>query len=219
MFKYWTQHSYYGIHIIKVLYTHSSCIVYILHTCYASNEHRLYNYWTHVEYNSIHIVKVRVQCAVYSVQHGLHIVYCPMYNVQSMCSVQCKVYNVHCTLYTVQRTMCKMILYIVHCTLYNLLCVVYTKHCTLYTVHFTLHMDCTLYTGQYTMCSLCCALYTAQCTLYNEVQVQVLVLGGCHGNDLPFLDFSSFRPSLEREDTLLLRHSISCSLDRVYPAP
>ena len=68
---------------------------------------------------------------VNSVQNYQH---CTVYNVQcTMYSVQCTVHNVQCTMYSAQY-----IVYNVQCTMYSVQCVVYTIHITVYCVQCTL---------------------------------------------------------------------------------
>ena len=69
--------------------------------------------------------------------------------------VQCKMFIVHSTLYSVQCTLELLFLfgttytlYIVHCTLYILQCTLYIVHCTLYIVQCTIELlllFCTTY--------------------------------------------------------------------------
>ena len=85
-------------------------------------------------------------------------------------------YNVHCTPYTVRRT-----LYNVQCTTYTVRCTLYDVHCTTYTIQRTLYYTLPLPTDHtlplptptvwlpthtYTerVYSVLCTLYVVQCT-------------------------------------------------------
>ena len=84
-----------------------------------------------------------------------------MYNVQcTMYSVQCTVYNVQCTMYSVQCTV-----YNVQCTMYSVQCTVYNVQCTMYSV------QCTVYNVQCTMYSVQCTMYNVQCTWLTAINI------------------------------------------------
>ena len=79
-----------------------------------------------------------------SVQCHLYIVYCTYYSVH--CIVFIVKYNSSCLLYNEPYTTVICILYTVQCILYIVCCTVYTVYCILYSVY--------------------CILYTVQCTLH-----------------------------------------------------
>ena len=88
----------------------------------------------------------------------------PLFIVTAPFQLPTELYNVHCTMYTVQCT-----LYNVHCTMYTVQCTLYNVHCTMYTVQCTLYnVHCTMYTVQCTLYNVHCTMYSEQCTVYMD---------------------------------------------------
>ena len=71
-----------------------------------------------------------------------------------MCSVQCAVYSVQCTVCSV-----KFAVYSVQCIVCSVQCVVYSVQCT------ACSLQCTVYSVQSTVCSVKRAVYSLQCTV------------------------------------------------------